>query len=197
MKKCVVICSFFLAMCKFSIAQNDIGFAITTNLLNLPLKGPSLNIEKSIGKRGSINFYFSKGKFGEKIFLNYDSYHFQTLLLEYRLYESGTFSRNQKLEGFYIGFYAKHMNRELYRIALNDGGRYGLFATTNRDFKGQSLGSGFSLGGQKVFSKKIMIGVFSGIGAAGYIKEFDADNIGRKVNWHPDLRFGLQVGIKF
>ena len=173
MKRVIFIC-LLLIVSGESIAQKY-KFAVSSNVLNLVLQGPSLSVSYAVSDRWSVQGY---GATGKSTFFN--NYKFKTGILDVRYHF-------WKLA--YAGPYLRYIEKSVH----SEGLVYGFIGWPGRDFNGKGLSSGISLGLQLTKSNWFNLETFAGAGYGGFIsQQGDRNNSG-----FLDVRIGVLTGVNF
>jgi hypothetical protein len=175
MKRVLFIC-LLLIFSSQSIAQ-EYKFAVSSNILNLALKGPSLSISYAVSDKWSIQGYGATGK--STLFNNYQ---FKTGILDVRYHF---------WELAYVGPYLRYIEKSVQRDGFVNN--TGFFSSHGRDFQGRGLSSGVCLGLQLTKSNRFNLETFAGAGYGGFISQ-QGD---RTESGFLDVRVGVLTGINF
>lgn len=164
------------------------GTFIKTNLLNLSLNRPSIQIEQQVNANQSFQIHFATGKANWLPFTDY--YSFKTIDAEYRFY-----TLNQRLNGFFIAPYAKWIERNIYR-EKTEAGPYNIFGNDERNFTGAAIAAGARTGFQYLIKNKWSLELETGLGYGKYYKQSDVSNPSKKSGGFLDFTFQFSVGVK-
>ncbi|MBC7912622.1 MAG: DUF3575 domain-containing protein [Pyrinomonadaceae bacterium] len=168
-----------LSLFQSPVFSQNSKFAISTNLLNLAAKGPSVALSYKATPHLSYQIYVSQGRLTE-------NYNFKTALIEMK-YAFWDF--------MYVGPYLRYIEKRVQREGITDN--TGLFSTPDRNFYGQGISSGLTLGIKPIESDKLMVECFAGLGYGRFVKQIDYDNPKDRRSAFPDARVGLLVGFKW
>lgn len=175
MKK--LICLLFVLLIVNIVQAQQHNYSINTNLLNLVAKGPSLSAEYRFSKKWSVQAYASKGKLSLLT-----DYKYSTLIVDFKY----SFAEN-----FYTSPYIRFIKKTIYSEGFTD--RNGLFSFPGRDFKGNGVSIGQTIGFKTLSSERLNLDIFVGAGYGGFVtQQGDKNNPG-----FLDVRVGVLTGINF
>lgn len=152
------------------------SFSVSTNVLNLVAKGPSLAVNYDLSSLWSIQVYGSTGSFSGI------GYSYKTGIVDVK-YHLG--------KSLYVGPYLRYIEKTIYRPGSVD--RTGFFSTPGRDFQGTGLSSGVSFGFDIINNKRFNIESFIGTGYGRFITQ-TGDKTG---SGFLDARVGVLTGVRF
>ncbi len=128
---------FFILIMMFFVLRTNAQvkrIAISTNLANLAVRGPSLAISYQASPRLGFQVYGSTGNFNHLRTFSAD-YKFKTAILDVKY----TF-----FDTFYIGPYVRYIEKRVKREGYTPS--TGFFGVHSRDFYGKGLSSGLLAG---------------------------------------------------
>lgn len=169
-------------------AQDSIGLAVKTNLLNFLAKRPSLSIEKTFSKKYGLELSYGSGE------LNWGRYYkFDGLLLRSKIYTNEIAQNNIiSFYGLYLGYLNKRITAD---NAFED--RTGFFSFgNNRDFKASSIRAGGNVGFLFIPKKRFLMESTIGLGYGRYFN-IQTYNNRKKPSAYLDFQFSLSVGYSF
>jgi len=159
------------------IQAQENKFSINTNLLNLVAKGPSLSAEYRFSKKWIFQVYAASGTLN-----TFNSYRYNTLIFDFKY----AFADN-----FYTSPYIRYIEKNIYREGIVDN--TGFFSFPGRDFKGNGVSIGQTIGMKTLSSKRFNLDTFVGVGYGGFVSQLGDKN-------GPgffDIRVGVMTGINF
>jgi hypothetical protein len=160
-------------------------FAISTNLFNIILSGPSLAVSYHKSQRLSFQLYGAYGRFG--YFSDEDPrYEFKTGILDLRY---------TVIKHVYLASYLRYIDKFVRRDGYVD--RTGFFSVSERDFHGKGISGGLLFGLNLAdLSKRVNLEAFAGGGVGKFISQRDYAN-NEPTDLFLDARLGLLLGLKF
>ncbi len=167
-----------------SQVKNNRTFEIKTNLLNLIAAGPSIGLEYDLPKNCSIMFSVANGRIDYGDFGGITSY--TTSTAELRKY-----SQNKL---FFIGPYLKNINKKVSATPSVVAGM--IPVGKERNFVGNGLSTGGSIGIKFPLSNNLRCELNSQIGFGHYYKMTDKVNNLPSGNYL-DARIALWFGYRF
>jgi hypothetical protein len=155
---------------------------VKTNLLNLLAHWPTLTIEKPLTSHWSIGISYVTGEFNYVLYT--DCYRYNGFVLDTRYYivplQIRAFSP-------YISTYVGNLNRKI-RTEYKTSDIIERLLVDKRDFSGKSARFGATIGGQYLFTNRIVIDGHIGLGYGKYYQQFDKADPGAIRNgyrWKP------------
>lgn len=171
-------------------AQENIGIAIKTNVLNLVAKRPSISIEKSIFKTYSVELSYTSGEFKNIPFRDY--YKYNGFLLRAKKYfypiEKG------EINPFY-GVYIGNLNKTVLSHNTVDNTGFVSIGKDN-DFKANSIRYGGTLGLLIIPNQHFLFEGLTGIGYGNYFNIKNNISIAPP-NGYFDIQLWLSIGYRF
>lgn len=160
------------------VQAQEYKFSANTNILNLAMKGPSVAMEYRVSSHWGIQCYASAGKTN---FWNVYSY--KTVIFDFK---------RQFATYFYTGPYIRFIDKTVYRPA-NNSSYFSYLLDPGRDFRGQGISIGQTVGIRTLSSKRFNLDTFAGAGYGRFINQQGSRN---RLGFL-DIRIGVMTGINF
>ncbi|MBC8053147.1 MAG: DUF3575 domain-containing protein [Sphingobacteriaceae bacterium] len=173
---------FCISLLPLGAYSQDQKVAISTNVLNFVVGGPSLAISYRQSPKWGFQLYGSYGRF------NYlpssETYNFKTGIIDlrYSLYEF-----------LYVGPYLRYIEKEVKREGYIHP--TGFFSIGSRDFRGKGISSGLVLGLVLPDSEWLNVEAFAGAGYGLFLSQKDYSGDDKRKDFY-DVRIGLLFGLK-
>lgn len=135
---------------------------VRTNLANLVASGPAISVEKIFTKTFSTELSLMQGHFNSVLLTDY--YGYGGFLLRAKKFPNGLQYGDVSP---YLGIYAGMLKRTIHTKGSDDNS--GWFSLPSRDFAGNSLRAGFSLGVSYLDKSRFTFDMQWGIGCGKYI----------------------------
>lgn len=163
-------------------------FSLNTNLLNLAISGPSLSLSYLYTPKLTFQVYGSSGSF-DKYLLTTSQYRFKTAIFDVKYSIVQGF-----FEGLYAGPYLRYIDKKIKREGYVHN--TGFVSISSRDFHGEGISTGLSLGFQIQDTRFINLEMFGGAGYGKFFSQRDYSGH-EKQKGFLDGRVGILVGLKF
>jgi hypothetical protein len=172
-------CFIVLLITSFVSSAQDKKFAVSTNILNLAVLGPSIAFTYNADPRIGYQVYASQG--GSEAYV----YKFKTAIVEARY----TF-----WDYLYIGPYLRYIEKRVQQ----EGSSFSYIQfTPARNFYGKGISAGITLGFKSIDTKNVNLEAFGGLGYGKFIEQIDYDYPSDHRYGFPDARVGVLVGYKW
>lgn len=169
----------------FSQKKYNSRFEIKTNLLNILATGPSVALEYRLNKNWSTMLSLASGKIDYR---DFGVTNYKTSTFEFRKY-----ALHQTL---FIGPYLKDIRKQVYREEIVSSASIPVLLAGNRDFLGNGLSGGVTMGLKLPLSHNLALEFNSQIGIGHYYQM--NDNFGNLPSGtYLDARLGLWLGFRF